>query len=419
MSSLLLRDVLLEGERTHVLVEDNLITEVGRRREADRVIEADGKILLPGLINTHTHAAMSLLRGYADDMPLHSWLQEKIWPLEARLTPRDVLAGTKLACLEMIKSGTTCFNDMYFHMDAAADAVKAMGLRAVLSYGFIDLFDEAKGEVEIKRSQETVKYVRGLRSTRIVPALGPHAAYTVSASSLGWIKEYADAEKLLIHFHLAETREEADNLRAKVGKGVVAYLEDLGFLGSNLVAAHCIWVDAADIALLADRGVKVSHNPTSNMKLASGTMPYRAMRDRGLVIALGTDGPSSNNNLDMFEAMKFAALLHKLSTGDPTVLPASEALTMATVQGAAALGLRAGRVAPGHLADLILVDPWRPAMVPLHHGTSNVVYGGNGSCVDTVVCDGRVLMKDGRVRGEAAILREAGEAARRLAEGTD
>ncbi len=414
MSSILLRDVTLDGARTHVLVEDNIIAEVGKPREADMVINGRGLVLLPGLINTHTHAAMTLLRGYADDMALHPWLYEKIFPQEAKLEPRDVYLGTRLACLEMIRSGTTCFNDMYFHMSEAARAVEDMGLRAVLSYGFIDFFDEARAEVEIKRSQELVRHLRGLRNSRIRPALGPHAPSTVSTASLAWIKEYADAEDLLVHLHLAETKQELEDVRTKVGKAVVDYLEGLGFLGPNLVAAHCVWLDDHDLDILARNGVKVAHNPTSNMKLASGTMPYRAMRQRRMVVSLGTDGASSNNSLDMFGAMKLAALLHKLAAGDPAVLPAEEALAMATTEGAVTLGTKAGRVATGYLADLMLVDVRMASMVPLHNLYSNIVYSANGSCVDTVICDGRILMKGGRVRGENAILREAQAAAEQL-----
>jgi 5-methylthioadenosine/S-adenosylhomocysteine deaminase len=416
MASLLLRDVLLDGEPTNVCIEGNKIASVGPRREADRVVEGKGMAVLPGLINTHTHAAMSLFRGYADDVPLQPWLRERIWPLEGRLKPEDVYWGTKLACLEMIRTGTTCFNDMYFHMAEAGRAVREAGLRAFLSYGFIDLFDPSRAEEEIRRSQDLVRFVRDLRASRIQPALGPHAAYTVSASSLGWIKEYADAEDLLVHFHLAETEGEVKEFREKHGRPLIPYLDDLGFLGHNLVAAHAVWLDDGEIGTLARRGVKVAHCPTSNMKLASGVLRYRALASAGVTVSLATDGPASNNDLDMFEAMKIAALLQKLSTGDPTILTASEALALATEGGARALGLKAGRVSEGYLADLILVDLRHPSMVPNHNLAANVVYSSGGSAVDTVIVDGKILMRGGRVRGQDAIVEGAARAARELAE---
>ncbi len=415
MASVLLRDVLLDGEPTNVCIEGNKIASVGPRREADRVVEGKGMAVLPGLINTHTHAAMSLFRGYADDVPLQPWLREKIWPLEGRLKSEDVYWGTKLACLEMIRTGTTCFNDMYFHMAEAGRAVRETGLRAFLSYGFIDLFDPSRAEEEIRRSQDLVRFVRDLRTPRIQPALGPHAAYTVSASSLGWIKEYADAEDLLVHFHLAETEAEVKEFREKHGRPLIPYLDDLGFLGHNLVAAHAVWLDDAEIGTLARRGVKVAHCPTSNMKLASGVLRYRALVSAGVTVSLATDGPASNNDLDMFEAMKIAALLQKVSTGDPTLLTASEALALATEGGARALGLKAGRVSEGYLADLILVDLRHPSMVPNHNLAANVVYSSGGSAVDTVIVDGKILMRGGRVRGQDAIIEGAARAARELA----
>jgi 5-methylthioadenosine/S-adenosylhomocysteine deaminase len=231
---------------------------------------------------------------------------------------------------------------------------------------------------------------------------------------LGWIKEYADHEDLLVHFHLAETREEIEMVRSKTGRPLVPYLDDLGFLGSNLVAAHAIHLGREDLGALARRGVKVVHNPASNMKLASGVFPYSMARAAGVTIALGTDGAASNNSLDMFEAMKLAALLQKVTSGDPTLLPAREALAMATEGGARALGLKAGRVEEGYLADLTLVDLHRPELTPNHDTVSNVVYSAKGAAVDTVVCDGRVLMRKGRVRGEEEILSKAAAAARSL-----
>ncbi len=406
--SILLKHVLLEGEETSVYIEDNLITEIGPAREADVVIEGEGKACIPGLINAHTHAAMTLFRSYADDMNLQEWLEGRIWPLEAKLTAEDVYWGTKLACLEMIKGGTTTFNDMYFCMEEAARAVLDMGMRAFLSYGVIDLFDEERAERELKATENILRFVSGLKSSRLSAALGPHAIYTVSRGTLESIVGMAVDEGLKVHFHLAETEKELKQSEEMYGKGPARALDDMGFLGPWLVAAHCVWLTQSDVRLLGERGVSAVHNPTSNMKLAVGrAFPFEAMKAAGVNAALGTDGASSNNNLDMFEAMKLASLLQKFYTGQPTSLRAEDALHMATRGGADALGIPAGTVEEGRLADVALLDLRRPEMVPLFNLNSNVVYSANASVVDTVICDGKVLMKGRRVKGEMEIIRRA------------
>ncbi len=413
--SILIENVLHDGDRTNIYVEGNRITSVGPRVEADQTIDGSNHAVLPGLVNTHTHAAMTLFRGYADDMLLQEWLRDKIRPLESKFVPEDIYWGTRLACLEMIRSGTTCFNDMYFYMDQQARAVEESGIRGVLSEGFVDFFQPDLSEELFKQSTDIIAKVQSMGCDRITPALGPHAIYTVTESSLRRFKEISDEEGLLIHFHLSETQEEVENCRKAHGKSPVGYLKDIGFLGSNLIAAHSVWLDESEIAMLADAHVKVSHNPVSNMKLAvGGALPYKEMRQAGINVSLGTDGTASNNNLDMFESMKFAALLQKFSTNDPTVLPAGEVLEMANAKGADALGIDAGAVKVGKLADLILVDLRSPAFNPNHDLTSNLVYSANGSCVDTVICDGKVLMRDGHVEGEEGVIEGAAGAARDL-----
>ncbi len=413
--SILIRNVLLEGDRTNVYVEGNLIADIGQSVEADQTIDGTHFALLPGLVNTHTHAAMTLFRGYADDMELQDWLREKIWPLEAKLQPDDIYWGTKLACLEMIRSGTTCFNDMYFHLDMQAKAVKDCGIRAVLSEGFVDMLKPDLGEELLTKTLKSIREVQDMNCDRIIPALGPHAIYTVSKESLQSIKEISEEENMLVHFHLSETKQEVDNCRKEHGKSPANFLKDIGFLGPRLLCAHSVWLDDGEIELLAEEGVKISHNPVSNMKLAvGGAIPYGRMRKAGMNVSLGTDGAASNNSLDMFESMKFASLLQKFAFNDSTLMPAREAFQMATINGAEALGVNAGAVQIGKMADLILVDLRFPALNPNHNLISNLVYSAGGSCVDTVICDGKILMREGRVEGEEETMEGARKAAQDL-----
>ena len=417
--SLAIHDALLpDGRTTSVYVEDDRIAEIGRKRDADTTIDARGMALLPGLVNTHTHAAMALLRGYADDMALQEWLTEKIWPVEGRLTPDAIYWGTKLACLEMIKTGTTCFNDMYFHMDRAAQAVHEMGLRAYLSEGFIDLLDATQGQALLRKNEEILRRIAAVGSSRVVPAVGPHAIYTVSTESLRALKDLADARGYLYHVHVSETNQEVEDAKDDHGKTPVRLLDSLGLLGPNVVAAHSVWLDDAEVRTFAQRGVKVAHCPVSNMKLAvRRAMPLEVMRAAGVTVSLGTDGPASNNSLDMFQTMKATALLHKFASGEPTIASARTVFDLATVGGARALGLEAGMIEVGKLADLVLLDLRRPELTPTHDLVSNVVYAATGDCVDTVICDGRVLMQHRKVPGEAEILEHAEKVARDLVGG--
>jgi 5-methylthioadenosine/S-adenosylhomocysteine deaminase len=419
--------ILIEGIRHRGRAADLFIDGEGRiaamggdamrrsRRDAGTRIDGRGLLLMPGLVNTHTHAAMTLLRGYADDMPLQEWLGTKIWPLEARLTGRDVYWGTRLACLEMIRSGTVAFNDMYFFMEEAARAVQEMGLRATLSHGFIDLGDPEKRGKEMKATRELVSFVKGLGDPRVQAAVGPHAPYTVSPEGLRWCADFAREQGIGIHVHLSETEQEVRDCLAAHGKRPAAHLDACGCLTERTVAAHCCWLDRDECALLAARGTSPSHNPTSNMKLAvNRAMPYPWMKEAGVNVTLGTDGCASNNSLDMFGAMKAAALLQKFAWNTQTTLPAPEVLHVATAAGGRALGIPSGRIAEGAPADLVLVNLKAPAMTPLFSEESNLVYAATGSSVDTVICDGRILMLHGVVPGEEEILARAAEAAAAL-----
>jgi 5-methylthioadenosine/S-adenosylhomocysteine deaminase len=413
--SILIKKVRLNGELVDVLIRENRFDSIGTDVDApaEVIIDGVGKAILPSFHNAHTHAAMTLLRGYADDMDLHTWLSGHIWPFEARLTEDDIYWGAKLACLEMIKSGTTFFADMYWHWKGTARAVEEMGLRAALSAAFFDFEDPARAEVMKRQVMDLHETSRDC-SGRIQFILGPHAIYTVSADSLRWLGDYAARNGLLVHTHLSETRKEVDDCLVKTGRRPVHYLHELGLLAPNLILAHAIWMDDSEMELLARHGVQVVHCPASNMKLGSGQFPYAAMRAHGVGVALGTDGCSSNNNLDMVEEMKLASLLAKVTAMDPTVFPAQEALDAATLNGARMYGLEGGRIATGMLADCILIDLNHVRMVPGHNLISNLVYSANGSCVDTTICNGRVLMQGGRVPAEEEILAQAQATVRRL-----
>jgi len=420
-------NILIEGIRSRGRTVDVFVDGEGRiatmgggagrslRRDAEIRIDGTRQILIPGLVNTHTHAAMTLMRGYADDMPLQEWLERKIWPLEAHLTGEDVFQGTRLACLEMIRSGTVAFNDMYFFMEEAARAVKEMGLRATLAYGFIDLGDPERREREVKATGRFVSAVKAMAEPRIQAAVGPHAPYTVSPEGLRWCAGYAGEEGIGIHTHLAETEQEVRDSVKMHGKRPAAHLDACGCLTGRTVAAHCCWLDRDECALLAARGSSASHNPTSNMKLAvNRAMPYPWMKEAGVNVTLGTDGCASNNSLDMFGAMKDAALLQKFAWNTQTLLPAPEVLGMATEAGGRALGIPTGRIETGAPADLVLVNMATAPMTPLFSEESNLVYSARGSAVDTVICDGRILMLHGRVPGEEEILAGAASAAAAL-----
>jgi len=413
--TILIKDVLLAGKARNIYLEGDMIaaiTDAGSGTaqfgEVEFLLDGHRKAAIPGLFNGHTHAAMTLLRGYADDMPLHDWLTTKIWPIEAKLGEEEVYWGTKLACLEMIKSGTTFFNDMYWFWEGSARAVAESGIRAMLSAVFIDGFDEARAREQINRNEALFAASKHLPS-RISFALGPHALYTVSPESLGWVRDFAEKHDLLVHFHLSETATEVEECEKRYGMRPVEYLDSIEFLGPRTIACHCVHLTRNEIAILKQHEVKIVHNPASNMKLASGTLPYGALKAAGLYhhIALGTDGCASNNNLDMFEEMKIASLLHKAVSGDPTCMPAQEAFELATRNAARVFRVNAGMIAEGRLADLLLLDLTKVELIPNHNLVSNLVYAANGSCVDTVICDGVILMEGRRVAGEEELKEKA------------
>lgn len=414
--NLLIKNVYLDGVETDIYVEGKYIKQIGKDLvvTADRVIDGTKKAVVPGFVNAHTHAAMTLFRGYGDDMPLMPWLEQKIWPNEAKMNREDVYWGAKLACLEMIKSGTTSFFDMYHKFRATADAVEEMGIRTVVSGVCFDHFEPEQAE-KCKAHNLKLYSDMDVYGDRIKYAIGPHAIYTVSGELLRWIDQFSAERNVLIHLHLAETEEEVTNSVKQFGLTPVRYLYKLGILSPRLVIAHGIYVDKDEIRMLADHGVKVVHNPASNMKLASGIhFQFKEMKEAGIAVGLGTDGCSSSNNLDMIEAMKLASLLGKAWRKDPEALTAAEMLDAATEQGASILGIKAGRVKERYLADLNLIDLRIPAFTPNFNFVSNLVYAANGSCVDTVICNGKVLMENKKVPGEDEIMEQTARIAYNL-----
>lgn len=371
-----------------------------------RVVDGTDTVALPGLMNAHTHTAMAMLRSYADDLPLMTWLEQEIWPLERKLSEDDIYWGARLGCLEMIRTGTTFFNDMYWHVLGTARATADAGLRAVLADAFIDFGDPGNAAGARDRVLEMMERVPA-HGKRIDYALAPHAIYTVSEASLEWVAEMAAERDLRIHMHLSETAGEVETCINERGERPVPYLDRLGLLGPRMIAAHCVHLDDEEIGILAERGVHAVHNPVSNLKLASGgPMRYQAMKAAGINVLIGTDGAASNNNLDLLEELKFAALMAKHATADPTALPAGEAIALATTHAADAFGLETGRLAPGRLADLILVDLSHPFLFPGHSLEADLVYSAHGRPVVMTICDGRVLMEDGVIPDEAEIRRE-------------
>lgn len=406
-------DIAVEGNQ---LVQVGAVGQLAAGWQPELVIDGRDRFCLPGLVNCHTHAAMTLLRSFADDLPLMEWLEQKIWPVEERLTGEDVYWATLLAIIEMIKSGTTTFNDMYFFMNEVARAVAQTGVRAVLARGLVG--NGPSAEQGLEESRSLLNRWQGGAEGRITVWLGPHAPYTCPPAYLEKVLQIAEEYQAGIHIHLAETADEMKQITEQYGKTPVAYLHDLGVFRFPVLAAHCVHLTEKDIAVLAENKVAVAHNPESNMKLASGIAPVTAMRRAGITVGLGTDGASSNNDLDMFGEMHTAALLHKVANQDPLVLTAAEVLAMATRDGTRALGLehQVGVLKPGYKADLILVDLNQAHLCPRHNLVSHMVYAAQGSDVDTVIIDGQVVMEGRRMLtvDEDAVRKEVAGRARRL-----
>jgi 5-methylthioadenosine/S-adenosylhomocysteine deaminase len=392
-------------EHVDVLIKNGIIARIGPdiadTSEGANTIDGSGKLVMPGLINGHCHVPMTLLRNYADDMDLQTWLFDHIFPVEDRLNGDDVYWGSLLGIMEMLSTGTTCFADMYDHMDAIASAVELSGIRAQLSRGQTsnDAGPDFSEDRAMKESVDFVKKWNGAAEGRITAAMAPHAIYTCSPAYIQAVANNAEKLGVPIHVHLDETvREHEDCLRTH-GKTPTAHLYDLGLFELKTIAAHCVCITEDDMRLLREKDVSVIHNPASNLKLASGIAPVPEALSAGLNVCIGTDGASSNNNLNMWEDMYLTSILHKGSTRDPRLITAGEVLKMATVNGAKALGMpRVGSIQEGNKADLIMVDLEKPHLKPLHNLCSALVYSAQGSDVSMTMVDGRILYQDGEFR---------------------
>jgi 5-methylthioadenosine/S-adenosylhomocysteine deaminase len=419
----------LTVERADVLVdrESGDIVEVADPGTVDaaETLDASGGLVIPGLVNAHGHVAMTLLRGYADDKPLDAWLQEDIWPVEAELTADDIEAGAELGIVEMIKSGTTAFSDMYFHVDRIADAVDRAGVRAVLGHTAVTVGkdDEAARE-DLQQSLDVATELDGAADGRVSTTFQPHSLTTVAEEYLREFLPKARAADLPIHFHANETENEVDPIVDEHGVRPLEYADDLDLLGEDTYVAHGVHVDETEIDLLADTGTGVAHCPASNMKLASGMAPVQRLRDAGVTVGIGTDGAASNNDLDAFDEVRDAAMIGKLAAGDAGAVPAEAAVEMVTRGSADLLDLDGGRLAAGANADLAVVDLDAAHLTPAHDPVSHLAYAVRGSDVRHTVCAGEVLMRDREVvtLDERAVRERASEHARDLvarAEGDD
>ncbi|MDZ5811569.1 amidohydrolase [Halorubrum sp. AD140] len=396
-------DVTIDRDAGTVLaVGDDAATATGGDRDVpstpDETLEAEGSLVVPGLVNAHTHVAMTLLRGYADDKPLDAWLREDIWPAEAELTPDHIEAGAALGALEMIRSGTTAFADMYFAMDRVADVVDRAGLRARLGHGVVTVGkEEGDARADVAESLAVARDLDGAAGGRVRTAFMPHSLTTVGEEYLREGIAKARDAGVPIHLHANETEDEVDPIVDERGERPIAYAADLDALGPDDFFAHGVHLDGSEIDRLAESGTAVVHCPASNMKLASGMAPVQRLREAGVTVALGTDGAASNNDLDLFDEMRDAAMLGKLAADDAAAVPAEAVVEMATAAGADALGLPGGRIEPGAAADLAVVDFDAPHLTPVHDPVSHLAYAARGSDVRHTVCDGEVLMRDREV----------------------
>ena len=411
-----------------VAVDGEAIVGVGPRQEIERAyrgrerIDASGKLIMPGLLNAHTHAPMTLFRGIADDLPLETWLHEYIWPAEARwVGPDFVRLGTQLAAAEMIRSGTVLFCDMYFFQDEVAQVCKEVGLRVVIGEGLVDFPnpDYQTPEEGLERNEYLLQ--KWSDDSLVVPSIQPHSLYAASAELMQQAKELADEYGVPYLLHVSETQNEVQESLEKYGRTPVARLADLGLLGPTTVAIHAVHLTDQDIKLLAQHEAGVVHCPESQLKLASGLTPVPKLLEAGVKVGLGTDGAASNNDLDMFGEMGTAAKVHKMMAGDPTVVDARQALRMATLEAARVLGLddKLGSLEVGKRADIVILDLDVPHLVPVYDITSHLVYAAHASDVRTVVIDGRVVMRDRELLtlDEDKVLARAREMAREIATG--
>lgn len=413
MGKILLKDIVTEGIVSDILIDGNLIAEVspaGTREvseEGVHIVDCNGKTAVPGFVNMHTHAGMSMMRGIGEDIAFHEWI-DRIWQVESKIDAEWVYHATKVACLEMIKTGTTTFNDHYWHMPMAHKAAMEMGLRPVLAYVILDRNDPQESEKQ--KAQCLRMYEESLTwNDHSIFAIAIHAIYSVREEMIVWGARFARERGLKIHIHLSETRKEVEDCKAQHnGMTPVQYLDSLGVLGPDVIAAHTLWLSEDDIRILGERGVTCVHNVNSNLKLASGyKFLYNELRDAGANICLGTDGCASSNNLDMLETMKTSAMIQKAWRDDPSAMPLNEVMDMATVNAGKAFGLNIGKIEAGALADILIVDTDNLNFISPGTFEANLIYSAHSDCIDSVICNGKFIMQNRVVPGEKEILAQA------------
>lgn len=396
-------------ENGAIVVRGDKIIYVGDKNGALQIapdhelLETGNSIIMPGLINCHTHAAMSYFRGMADDLPLDEWLNDHIWPAEAKnVNPAFVKNATKLSCEEMLRSGTTCFNDMYFFEDQVAETALAAGMRACIGEGMLD-FPTPSCDNILKSVEKTAALIEKYRDHELIKVnLAPHSIYTCGKEGLVLAGELAEKHNCRIHIHISETKKENDDCYQARNLSPVQYLNSYNLLSGEIIAAHSVWLDGQDLKIYADRKVNVAHCPISNMKLASGAAPIKQMLEMGINVGLGTDGPASNNTQDLFMEMRVTALLHKLINSDPTAVGAKTVVRMATINGARLLGLDKdiGTLEVGKKADIITIGLDKPHLTPIFDPYSHLVYAVKGSDVDNVIINGNIVMENQKLRNE-------------------
>ncbi len=418
MNRILLKDIYLNGDIKNILIEGKVISAISDSIDTDgldnlEVVDCKGKAAIPGFINMHTHSGMTLMRGFNEDSSLMDWLQD-VWRIEPRLDDELLYWGTKLACVEMIKTGTTCFLDQYWRVDVTSRAVAEMGIRSVQAHVALDMKDESKSDFIKSEFERIYKDSQSWDELNTL-CVGIHAPYSVSDSLIKWCSNFAREKGLKVHIHVSETaKENADSVELN-GCSPFEHLEKLGVLGPEVIAAHCVWLSNNDMDIMAKYGVNPVHNINSNLKLASGyKFLYNELKERGINVTLGTDGNGSSNNLDMRETMKTAALMQKGWREDPTALPLNELMDMATVNGAKALGIDTGEIKEGKLADISIIDIDNYAFTPNINFLSNLVYSANSSCVESVICNGKFVMKNRVVEGEKEILEKVNSIYKKL-----
>ena len=416
MAAILLKDITVSDSRKDILIDKGLIRKIESAGSCAHwelagdieIMNCSGKVAVPGFINMHTHAAMSLMRGIGEDMLFPDWIAS-IWKVEENLDYDFVYWATKVACVEMIKTGTTTFNDQYWFNEASHDAAMEMGLRIATGYDIMDKSDPVEGQREREQCARTWAEKGSKWSDGSIYQLAFHAIYSVSEPMILWINDFATKNGLNLHIHLSETRKEVEDCKAlHGGLSPVEYLDELGVLGPHIIAAHTLWLSEHDIELLAKRGVHCVHNINSNTKLASGyRFLYNEMRDAGINLCIGTDGCASSNNLDMLEAMKTSAIFQKAWREDPSALPLPELLDMATINGARALKINSGRLEEGAIADISIIDTDNSFFLSPGPFLANLVYSSHSDCIDSVICNGRFVMRHREVKDEHEIYAEA------------